>query len=254
MNQTRVRQFQFTDVSLSNSVQREETQQRLPSSEERNLQVHQHVGPGPHTILLVIKVGAFTGEEQAAVRQVEEVFGQDAWSYTIILFTQDDQTVAEVETQLDDCGPELQKILKQVDHRYHVLNNHKTNERGQVLDLLEKVEKMVATNEGRFYSNYTYQEVVEMLNQREEELRKFYQKKLEEEVKAVESKYEEKLKEAQEERQQVEERLQRGLKELRRYYQVLEGGVRHVVENTVDTDSVEDIMKFHHTLRLKFSS
>uniref|UniRef100_A0A3B5QBS7 AIG1-type G domain-containing protein n=1 Tax=Xiphophorus maculatus TaxID=8083 RepID=A0A3B5QBS7_XIPMA len=41
--------------------------------------------PGPHAILLVIKVGPFTDEEQDAVRQVEEIFGADAWRYTMIL-------------------------------------------------------------------------------------------------------------------------------------------------------------------------
>ncbi|XP_056253851.1 uncharacterized protein LOC130182739 [Seriola aureovittata] len=206
--------------------------------------------PGPHAILLVIKVGPFTNEEQDAVKQVEEVFGKDAWKYTIILFTQDDQTAAEVERQLKESGPELQEILRRVNHRYHILNNNKTNERGQVLDLLDKVEKMVAANGGEFYSNYTYQQVVTMLDQREEELRELYQKKLEQEVKAVESKYEEKLKEAREERQQVEERLKSELEEVKRYYHALESGVRHVVEQTVETDSLEKIVKFHQTLRL----
>ncbi|XP_023257790.1 GTPase IMAP family member 7-like, partial [Seriola lalandi dorsalis] len=206
--------------------------------------------PGPHAILLVIKVGPFTNEEQDAVKQVEEVFGKDAWKYTIILFTQDDQTAAEVERQLKESGPELQEILRRVNHRYHILNNNKTNERGQVLDLLEKVEKMVGANGGQFYSNYTYQQVVRMLDQREEELRELYQKKLEQEVKAVESKYEEKLKEAREERQQVEERLKSELEEVKRYYHALESGVRHVVEQTVETDSLEKIVKFHQTLRL----
>ncbi len=42
--------------------------------------------------------------------------------------------------------------------RCHVLNNDKTKDRGQVVDVSEKV---------RFYFNYTYLEEVERLNQRE---------------------------------------------------------------------------------------
>uniref|UniRef100_A0A3Q3LW08 AIG1-type G domain-containing protein n=1 Tax=Mastacembelus armatus TaxID=205130 RepID=A0A3Q3LW08_9TELE len=56
--------------------------------------------PGPHAILLVIKVGPFTAEEQNAVKKVEEIFGKDAWKYTIILFTHGDRVRSEFEKQL----------------------------------------------------------------------------------------------------------------------------------------------------------
>ena len=210
--------------------------------------------PGPHAILLVIKVGPFTNEEQDVVRQVEEIFGEDAWKYTIILFTQDEQTGPDIERQLEWAGPELQSILRKAGNRYHVLNNDKTNDQGQVLDLLEKVEVMMTNNEGQFYSNYTYLQVVEMLNQREAKLREFYQKQMEEEIQAVESKYKKMLSEAQQEHEKVEKRLQSEQQEVKRYYRALECGVRHVVEQTVPTDSMEDILKFHEALKLKFTS
>lgn len=210
--------------------------------------------PGPHAILLVIKVGCFTKEQQDAVRQVEEIFEKDAWKYTIILFTRDDQTGADMERQLQEAGPELQEILRKAGHRYHVLNNGKTNDRGQVLDLLEKVQQMVDANGGECYSNYTYLQVVEMLRQREAELREFYKKKLEERMKSVKSKYRKKLSEAQQDRQKVEERLQSELQEVKRYYHALESGVSHVVEQAAPSDSMEDIRKFHKALKLKFIS
>uniref|UniRef100_A0A8D0AHY3 AIG1-type G domain-containing protein n=1 Tax=Sander lucioperca TaxID=283035 RepID=A0A8D0AHY3_SANLU len=162
--------------------------------------------PGPHAILLVIKVGPFTNEEEGAVRQVEEMFGQDAWKYTIILFTQDEKTGEDIERQLQEAGPELQTVLKKAGNRYHVLNNDRTNDRGQVLDLLEKVEEMVGANGGQFYSNYSYEDALEMLHRREAELREFYEEKMEEKIKSVELKYEKKLK----------------LQEVKRYYRVLE--------------------------------
>ena len=210
--------------------------------------------PGPHAILLVIKMGRFTKEQQDAVRQVEEIFGEDAWKYTIVLFTRDDQTGADMERQLQEAGPELQKILTKAGHRYHVLNNGRTNDRGQVLDLLERVQQMVDANGGQYYSNYTYLQVVELLQKREAELREFYKKKMVEEMKSVESKYKKKLSEAQQDHQKVEERLQSELQEVKRYYHALESGVRHVVEQAAPTDSMEVILKFHEDLKLKFTS
>uniref|UniRef100_A0A3P8RZ21 AIG1-type G domain-containing protein n=1 Tax=Amphiprion percula TaxID=161767 RepID=A0A3P8RZ21_AMPPE len=206
--------------------------------------------PGPHAILLVIKVGPFSAEERDAVKKVEEIFGEDAWRYTMVLFTQDNPTAADIQGQLQEVGPELQEILKKAGNRYHVFNNLKANERTQVLGLLKKVEEMVAANGGQFYSNYTYQQVVEMLNQRESQLREFYQKKLEDEIKAVESKYKKLLSDAKQERQQVEGELQVVVQELGRFYQVMQNQVRQVVEQTVETDSIENISKFHQTLRL----
>uniref|UniRef100_UPI0037E7039C GTPase IMAP family member 7-like n=1 Tax=Semicossyphus pulcher TaxID=241346 RepID=UPI0037E7039C len=203
--------------------------------------------PGPHAILLVIKVGPFTGEEQEAVRQVEEIFGEQAWRYTIILFTQAEQRGPDLEQQLEEAGPELQEVLRKAGNRYHVFNNNRANDRGQVLDLLEKVEEMVDDNGGKSYSNYTYMEVVQLLDQREAELRKFYQKKLEEQIKAVELKYENKLSEAQIKRRSEE------VKEVKRYYGRLDSSTRHVVEQTIASDSIEDIFRFHTALRLKFT-
>lgn len=210
--------------------------------------------PGPHAILLVIKMGPFTNEEQNAVKQVEEIFGMDAWKYTIILFTWDNQTGADVERQLEEAGDELQSILRKVDSRYHFLNNDRANDRGQVLDLLEKVEKMVGNNGGKFYSNYTYLQVVDMLQRREAELRDFYKKELKEKIKAVESKYERMLKEVQQECPDMKRRRQSELQEVERFYLILKRDVRHVVEQTLPTDSTEDILKFHKTLKLKFTS
>ncbi|KAM4566994.1 GTPase IMAP family member 4-like, partial [Odontesthes bonariensis] len=110
--------------------------------------------PGPHAILLVIKVGRLTNEELDAVRQVEEMFGQDAWRYTIILFTHD-QTEADVQRRLQKAGSKLQEVLRKAGGRYHCLNNSKTNHRGQVLDLLGMVDKMADANDGQSYTNLT---------------------------------------------------------------------------------------------------
>ena len=94
-----------------------------------------------------------------------------------------------------------------------------------------------------------------MLSQREAELREFYEKKLEEEIQSVELKYEKKLSEAQQERQNVEKQLQEELKEVRRYYRVLESGVRHVVEQMLQKDSLDEVLsQFPEKLKLNFQS
>lgn len=72
----------------------------------------------------------------------------NAWKNTIILFTYGDKVKSDIERQLKEAGPELQEIMRKAGNRYHVLNNLKINDQGQVLELLEKVEEMVADNGG----------------------------------------------------------------------------------------------------------
>uniref|UniRef100_A0A3B4H7E7 GTPase IMAP family member 7-like n=2 Tax=Pundamilia nyererei TaxID=303518 RepID=A0A3B4H7E7_9CICH len=228
------------DTSLSEDVVKREISKCINMS-----------APGPHAILLIIRVGPFSAEERDAVKKMEEIFGDGAWRYTVILFTHGDKVGADFDEMLKTAGAELQEVLKKAGNRYHIFNNHRTDDRGQVLDLLEKVDKMVANNGGEFYSNFIYLQVEEMLKQRESELSEFYEKKLKEEIKAVELKYEKKLKEAQEEKQQVEERLQSELEEVKRYYWALESGVREIVEQVAKDDSFSEILtEFHKTLKL----
>lgn len=206
--------------------------------------------PGPHAILLVIKVGPFTNEEQDAVKQVEEIFGEDAWRYTMILFTQED----EADVDVKEAGPELQKVLRRVQNRHLVLNNHRADDRSQVLELLEKMEQMVAENGGEFYTNPTYLQVMEMLRSRESELRAFYQRKLEERVKALEQKYEEMLGAAGSEPGALKRKRQRETDEVHRFYGALMKDARHVVEQFTQQDSKDKIYQFHMTLKMKSTS
>ncbi|XP_029924343.1 GTPase IMAP family member 9-like isoform X2 [Myripristis murdjan] len=206
--------------------------------------------PGPHAILLVLQAGPFTKEERDAIRKVEEIFGSDARRYTMVLFTHGDRMGPDIEQKLAGAGSELHTVLRMMGNRYHVFNNTKSNDRGQVLELLEKVDEMVAANGGQSYSNYTYMDVVKKLDQREEELRALYQTKLQEEIQTVTQKYEAELRASQRERRAVEERLRSELQELKRYYQALQSVVRHVVEQAVGDDSDEILKKFHETLKL----
>ncbi|XP_015229271.1 PREDICTED: GTPase IMAP family member 4-like [Cyprinodon variegatus] len=205
--------------------------------------------PGPHAILLVIKVGRFTPEERDAVLKVEKIFGKEVWKYTMILFTHGDKVKSDFDEMLKEAGPDLKEILEKAGNRYHVFNNLRAHDRRQVLSLLEKVEEMVNNTGGQFYSNDTYEEAVTMLDEREAELKRLYEKKLEEETTAMKAEYEEQLREAKEDKGKVEKRMQTELEELERYYRALERGVRQVVEQLPKEDD-QLLKRFHETLKL----
>ncbi|PWA32923.1 hypothetical protein CCH79_00015537, partial [Gambusia affinis] len=206
--------------------------------------------PGPHAFLLVIRIGPFSKEERDAVMKVKEIFGEEAWKYSMILFTHGDKVESSIAEMLKEAGPELKEILEKAGNRYHVFNNLRANDRRQVLGLLEKVEDMVHKTGGKFYSNDTYEKTVDMLDQKERELKRFYEKRLKEEVKAVRAEYKQLLREAQQDKEKLEKRMEAELKELKRYYSALENGVRHVVEQLAKDDDDQLLKKFHEVLKL----
>uniref|UniRef100_A0A3Q2PEF9 AIG1-type G domain-containing protein n=1 Tax=Fundulus heteroclitus TaxID=8078 RepID=A0A3Q2PEF9_FUNHE len=207
--------------------------------------------PGPHAILLVIKFGTFTAEERQAVMKLEEIFGEEAWKYTIILFTHGDKIKSDIDRKLKNAPADLQEILKKAGNRYHVFNNLQASDRRQVTSLLEKIQEMVDDNGGQFYSNDTYEEAMKMLDQRELDMKQYYEKVLEEKIKAVKADYEKQLSEAQEKHEQVVKRLESELEEVKRYYRVLESGVRQFLEQIEKEDDYNELCKrYEKTLKL----
>ncbi|XP_035272615.1 GTPase IMAP family member 4-like [Anguilla anguilla] len=145
--------------------------------------------PGPHAFLLVIQLGRFTPEEKRAVEVIEEMFGEDAFEYTMVLFTHGDQleNPDDLETSVKECD-ELTILLDKVNWRYHVFNNKK-NDRTQVTELLNKIDKMVG--ERGHYTRELFQKAEERRKQKqekerlrreEEELRQEWKKPCEDKV------------------------------------------------------------------------
>uniref|UniRef100_A0A673FQA7 AIG1-type G domain-containing protein n=1 Tax=Sinocyclocheilus rhinocerous TaxID=307959 RepID=A0A673FQA7_9TELE len=110
--------------------------------------------PGPHVFLLILAIGnRFTKEEKETVQQIQEIFGERATRYTLILFTKGDDledttfedylraATADFKALIDKCGGRLSKLLK-------------------------KIQDMVQDNGGGCYTNSTYQ-LLEQYKKRE---------------------------------------------------------------------------------------
>ncbi|XP_063065622.1 GTPase IMAP family member 8-like isoform X2 [Engraulis encrasicolus] len=105
--------------------------------------------PGPHTLLLVIRVEETFGEtERRSVQEHLELLGEKVWSHTIVLFTCEDQLEGKsIGQHIESVGESLQWIVEKCGNRYHVVDNERSDD-GQVTVLLEKIEEMVAANGG----------------------------------------------------------------------------------------------------------
>ncbi|XP_077964200.1 GTPase IMAP family member 9-like [Gasterosteus aculeatus] len=170
-----------------------------------------YAAPGPHVFLVVIRLGRYTEEEKHTVQRIQELFGQAADKYSMVLFTHGDLLEGTIEDFLVDCE-DLQELVKRCNGQYHVFNN-KLKDRSQVTELLQKIRNVAQKNGGSHYTNEVFQEaerVIEekkqsILKEKEEQIRKD-KEKLE---KKLRKKYEEEMKKLSEQLQADREREKR---------------------------------------------
>ncbi|CAK6968334.1 GTPase IMAP family member 7-like [Scomber scombrus] len=123
--------------------------------------------PGPHIFLLVIRLDVrFTEEERNTVKWIRDNFGEEASNYTLVLFTRGDKVKEEqIETILDKT-PELKEVISDCKAGYIVFDNTRMENRTQVADLFEKIDKIVQIN-GNHYTSSIYEEVQRQINNNE---------------------------------------------------------------------------------------
>ncbi|XP_076845556.1 GTPase IMAP family member 9-like [Brachyhypopomus gauderio] len=115
--------------------------------------------PGPHVLLVVIRVGVrFTEEEKNTVLWIQKNFGEVALHYTIILFSYADRLEGKsLQTYIGE-SKDILKLIDSCGGRYIGFNNNNWNHT-QIKELLQKIDKMVKSNGGKYYTNEMYKKV-----------------------------------------------------------------------------------------------
>ncbi|XP_055017749.1 GTPase IMAP family member 9-like isoform X2 [Boleophthalmus pectinirostris] len=117
--------------------------------------------PGPHAFLLVLRLGRFTEEEKETVRLIQNTFGMDAARFSLVLFTHGDKLKKMTIEQFISKSEDLEQLIETCYGRYHVFNNQESNPQ-QTHELLEKVDKMVMENQGRYYTVKMFKSATKM--------------------------------------------------------------------------------------------
>uniref|UniRef100_A0A3Q1EJB0 GTPase IMAP family member 7-like n=1 Tax=Acanthochromis polyacanthus TaxID=80966 RepID=A0A3Q1EJB0_9TELE len=127
--------------------------------------------PGPHVFLIVIALDRFTEEEMKTVEQIQELFGDAADRYSMVLFTRGDDLQGTTIEEFIGDSPELQELVDRCHGQYHIFNNElKTGH--QVTELLQKIRNIVRNNGGSHYTSEMFQEAERLVNEEKQRILK----------------------------------------------------------------------------------
>uniref|UniRef100_A0A3B4VSF1 AIG1-type G domain-containing protein n=1 Tax=Seriola dumerili TaxID=41447 RepID=A0A3B4VSF1_SERDU len=157
--------------------------------------------PGPHIFLVIISLDRYTEEEKQSVQKIQEIFGEDADKYSMVLFTHGDKLKGRSIEEFLKESEHLQELVAKCNGHYHVFNNEVKN-RSQVTGLLEKIRSINVLNGGSCYTNEMFKKTEsaieekfqQILREKEEQM----QKEWEELRKEIEAKYKKKLRKVKE--------------------------------------------------------
>uniref|UniRef100_A0A672ZWX2 AIG1-type G domain-containing protein n=1 Tax=Sphaeramia orbicularis TaxID=375764 RepID=A0A672ZWX2_9TELE len=118
--------------------------------------------PGPHAFLVTLQPGRFTQQERDSLEWIKATFGSGVTRFTIVLFTCGDQLQGKrIEDFLEDSD-ELSEFVSSCHGGYHVIDNsgqdRTTENSQQVVQLLEKIDKMVVDNGCGYYTKEMFEE------------------------------------------------------------------------------------------------
>ncbi|XP_049331723.1 interferon-induced very large GTPase 1-like [Astyanax mexicanus] len=134
--------------------------------------------PGPHVFLLVLKVRQrFSEEEKGTVEIIQNIFGEESVTYTMLLFTGGDLPKDTIFKYFGEAGSDIRNLITKCGNRIHFFNNKQIRDRTQVTVLLEKIDSMLAVNGGSCYTNEMFQQVEKenqerILKEKEEEIKR----------------------------------------------------------------------------------
>ncbi|XP_074518488.1 GTPase IMAP family member 7-like [Halichoeres trimaculatus] len=135
--------------------------------------------PGPHAVLIVLKVEKYTEHEKAVIDKIKEYCSEEVFRYAMVVFTHGDQlSKGQKIEDFVQQNDSLRELVEKCGDRCHVIDSkywHKScfkkkeywSNKFQVKQILKTLEEMVAEHKGGFYTNDLLQEAEKEIQQEE---------------------------------------------------------------------------------------
>ncbi|XP_069853160.1 GTPase IMAP family member 7-like [Dipodomys merriami] len=174
--------------------------------------------PGPHAIILVLRLDRYTEEEQETVALIKAVFGEAVMKHVIVLFTYKDYLEGcSLDDFLKRSDANLQSIIQECGGRYCAFSNRadEAEKEEQVQELVGLIENMLQSRGGAHFSDDIYTDAEQRLQEKAELLRKHYTEELEKELGAARETYTQLCKEKEAKIQSIKEKYEAKIRNIR---------------------------------------
>ncbi|XP_016319645.1 GTPase IMAP family member 7-like [Sinocyclocheilus anshuiensis] len=152
--------------------------------------------PGPDVFVIVLSLGRFTKEEADTVDLIKQIFGHEASQFSIVLFTGGDNLDEEsIEDYVRQSkSTELKKLIRDCGNRFLAFNNREKQDKTQVIQLLNMIEEIKNSNEGRYFTNSMFEEAEMSIRKKMEEILKEREREIEIQTQILQAKCEREMK------------------------------------------------------------
>ncbi|XP_042533063.1 GTPase IMAP family member 7-like [Dipodomys spectabilis] len=148
--------------------------------------------PGPHAIILVMKLGRYTEEEQKTVALIKAVFGTAAMKHMIVLFTDKESLEGlSLNDFLKEADVDLKSVIRECGNHVLAISNRadQAEKEEQVQELVRLIDSMLQKNGGAHFSDNIYADAEERLKKQAEILKNNYADELKKELLILEEEY-----------------------------------------------------------------
>ncbi|KAI2645479.1 GTPase IMAP family member 8 [Labeo rohita] len=111
--------------------------------------------PGPHIFLLVIKLETFEEDERNVVEQIQENFGEEAFKYTLVLFTGREH-MSNRKWMVFKLNRKFHELVSHFRGQYHEINSKDEINQSHIKKLLKKIDEFIKQNDGQHYNIKSY--------------------------------------------------------------------------------------------------
>ncbi|XP_077057487.1 GTPase IMAP family member 8-like [Siphateles boraxobius] len=108
--------------------------------------------PGPHVFLLIVNLENFKEDERDVVEKIQEIFGAQAFKFTMVLFTRRDK-ISKREWMDFRFSLKIQCLVKHCMDNCHVINRKTLTDPTNITKLLAKIDQ-IKQNYNEIYFKY----------------------------------------------------------------------------------------------------
>uniref|UniRef100_A0A8C2IW73 AIG1-type G domain-containing protein n=1 Tax=Cyprinus carpio TaxID=7962 RepID=A0A8C2IW73_CYPCA len=116
-------------------------------SEEHDMRRFSHLNSPVHALLLVLKPEIFTNFESDTFNRIDQIFGEGASEYVIVVFMHEDQEYVNMQ-DLKTASRAMESLQQTCRQPIHHLKRNEDDT--QVQKLLESIDKIVEENGGHY--------------------------------------------------------------------------------------------------------